>query len=95
MARRNIFNSGADAIPLESVTAEACAVAFWDGWCHHHGVLTELITDHGAQFTSQLWTEMGALLGIKWILVNWQGYTRQISAWLLFRRTIFSKSYLL
>ena len=58
------FSRWVEAIPLVSITAEACAAALLRHWVSRFGVPATLVTDRGRQFTSGLWTELMALLGI-------------------------------
>ena len=53
-----------EAIPLTDITAASCATGFLRGWISRYGVPTRIITDQGRQFTSTLWREMLAILGI-------------------------------
>ena len=54
-----------EAIPLSSVTAVDCARALLRGWISRFGVPQDITTDQGPQFTSVLWTELMASLGVK------------------------------
>ncbi len=54
-----------EAIPLASITAEAVARAFLNGWISRFGVPLVIITDRGRQFESRLWANLMALCGSK------------------------------
>ncbi len=54
-----------EAIPLASITAEAVARAFLNGWTSRFGVPLVIITDRGRQFESRLWANLMALCGSK------------------------------
>ena len=54
-----------EAIPLTTITSEAVAHAFISGWISRFGVPSNIITDRGRQFESQLWSNLMTLLGIK------------------------------
>jgi len=45
-----------EAVPLQSITAAACADAITAAWVSCFGAPDHLITDRDAQFTSQLWS---------------------------------------
>ena len=53
-----------EAIPLASATASDCALALLRHWISRYGTPQDITTDQGPQFTSVLWTELMALLGI-------------------------------
>ena len=52
-----------EAIPLTSITAQACAKALLRHWVARFGTPASIVTDRGRQFTSQLWSELSLLLG--------------------------------
>ena len=54
-----------EAIPLASVTALSCARALLRHWVARFGTPATIATDRGRQFTSQLWSELSALLGVR------------------------------
>ena len=53
------------AIPMRTITAEACAKALYNNWICHYGVPTAVVSDRGRQFTSDLWRQFGKYLGYK------------------------------
>ena len=53
-----------EVIPIADTTAETIMSAFLDGWVARFGVPAEVITDRGAQFTSDLWKKTLSKLGI-------------------------------
>ena len=53
-----------EAIPLASITAKDCADAVLHHWISRFGAPASIVTDRGRQFTSGLWAELSALLGI-------------------------------
>ena len=55
----------AEAIPLGSITAADCAQALLQGWVSRFGVPAAVTSDRGAQFTSEVWAELCALLGVQ------------------------------
>ena len=58
------FTRWAEAFPLQSVTAEAVAVAVVNGWIARFGSPEQLHSDQGPQFESKLFAELCRLLGI-------------------------------
>ena len=58
------FTRWMDAIPLTTITAQACANALLRQWVSRFGVPSVIVTDQGRQFTSGLWSELAALLGV-------------------------------
>ena len=54
-----------EAIALKDITTESCAAALIEGWISRFGLPADITTDRGAQFTSQLWSTISTLLGIK------------------------------
>ena len=54
-----------EAIPLVSTTTEAVAQAFLNGWVARFGVPSTIVSDHGRQFESNLWSSIMTLLGTK------------------------------
>ena len=57
------FSRWPEAVPLADVTAHACASAFIRTWVARFGVPSDITSDRGPQFTSQLWTALTAALG--------------------------------
>ena len=53
------------ASAISSITAEAVAQALTAGWISRFGILSTIITDHGQQFESNLWSTLMTLLGSK------------------------------
>ena len=54
-----------EAIPLVDMTAKSCARALLRHWVARFGLPSDVTTDRGRQFTSDLWTQMNKMLGIK------------------------------
>ena len=52
-----------DAIPFPDISSIMVARAFLDQWVSRFGVLAEIVSDRGAQFISQLWSDIALLLG--------------------------------
>ena len=48
----------AEAIPLHSTSAAACAHALFHGWIARFGVPAVMMSDRGTQFTSSLWAAL-------------------------------------
>lgn len=59
------FTRWPEAIPLSDITTTTCARALLANWISRFGVPAHMSSDRGAQFTSQLWTAMSELFGIK------------------------------
>jgi transposase InsO family protein len=55
----------AEAIPLRSTSAGACAAALVGGWVYRFGVPQQITSDRGSQFTSAVWDFFTRRLGIK------------------------------
>ncbi|KAK3712545.1 hypothetical protein RRG08_002874 [Elysia crispata] len=53
------------AIPLRGITTPECVHALITGWIARFGVPGDISSDRGSQFTSSLWTEIAARLGVK------------------------------
>lgn len=49
-----------EGFPLMNVMAEECANAFKIEWVACYGVPADIMSDHGRQFTSALWSHMAA-----------------------------------
>ncbi|XP_068082105.1 putative sodium-coupled neutral amino acid transporter 11 [Anabrus simplex] len=54
-----------EATPLQNITAETVAKSFYDHWVTRFGVPTNLVTDQGRQFESQLFKNLSELCGVK------------------------------
>ena len=52
-----------EAIPLIDITASSTAVAFVAGWVSRFGVPLQVVTDRGAQFESELFSELPSMIG--------------------------------
>jgi hypothetical protein len=59
------FTSWMEVIPLEDITAEKVAKAFYHHWIARFGVPSHVITDQGTQFRSQLFNNLAIVCGIK------------------------------
>lgn len=59
------FTSWMEVIPLEDVTAEKVTKAFYQHWIARFGVPSQVITDQGPQFRSQLFKNLGIVCGMK------------------------------
>ncbi len=58
------FTRWLEAYPLPKIDAISCARAIV-AWIARYGVPADITSDHGRQFTSQLWKELGNLYGAK------------------------------
>ena len=54
-----------EAIPLRGITTPECVHAVITGWIAPFGVHGDISPDRGSQFTSSLWSEIAARLGVK------------------------------
>lgn len=52
-----------EAIPLIDTTASSVAVAFISGWISRFGVPLKVVTDRGAQFESELFSNLSSIIG--------------------------------
>ncbi|KAF2345443.1 Integrase catalytic core [Trinorchestia longiramus] len=52
-----------EAVPLVDTSASSVAIAFIFGWISRFGVPLEVVTDRGAQFESELFSNLSSLLG--------------------------------
>ncbi len=59
------FTRWPEAIPLSDTSSKSCARALVANWVARFGIPLDLTSDRGVQFTSQLWSDMSELLGIK------------------------------
>ncbi len=59
------FTRWPEAIPLLQTDTFSCARALIAGWISRFGIPLHMSSDRGAQFTSQLWSDIATLLGIK------------------------------
>jgi hypothetical protein len=57
------FTRWPEAYPLPDITAETCARAFVAGWVARFGCPDKITTDRGAQFQSELFRALSAILG--------------------------------
>ncbi|KAJ8358385.1 hypothetical protein AAFF_G00010440 [Aldrovandia affinis] len=54
-----------EAVPLASTTTADMARAFIDTWVARFGTPSDLSSDRGSQFTSELWAEVARALGVR------------------------------
>lgn len=54
-----------DVVPLSSTTLAEVARAFISAWLACFGTPSDITSDRGAQFTSELWTAVAGSLGMK------------------------------
>ncbi|KAJ8372424.1 hypothetical protein AAFF_G00289600 [Aldrovandia affinis] len=54
-----------EAVPLASTTTADVARAFTDTWVSRFGTPSDLSSDRGSQFTSELWAEVARALGVR------------------------------
>ena len=59
------FSRWPEAIPVPDMTAQTCARALLRHWIARFGIPDEVTADRGRQFTSDLWSQLGELMGIK------------------------------
>ncbi|XP_075315187.1 uncharacterized protein l1td1 [Odontesthes bonariensis] len=55
----------AEAVPLSSITSADVARAFIGTWVSRFGAPSDISSDRGAQFTSELWNAVAGSLGVK------------------------------
>ena len=53
-----------EAIPMAGCSTETCIKGFLRYWIARFGIPSDLTSDRGPQFTSELWTKLNRLLGI-------------------------------
>ena len=53
-----------EAVPLADISARSCARALLHHWVARFGVPDSIVTDQGRQFTSELWADLSAALGV-------------------------------
>ena len=54
-----------EAIPVHDMSAQTCARALLRHWVARFGIPSDITADRGTQFTSELWRQLGSLMGIK------------------------------
>lgn len=59
------FTRWPEAIPLADITAETVAKAFVTNWIARYGCPTEVVTDRGMQFESELMKQLAELAGFR------------------------------
>ena len=59
------FTRSLEVVPLSSMTAVDCARALLHHWIARFGVPSDITTDQGRQFTSEVWAELHRVLGIR------------------------------
>ena len=59
------FTRWPEAIPLSETSTKACARAFLNHWVARFGIPSDISSDRGVQFTSQLWASIAELYGTK------------------------------
>jgi len=59
------FTRWPEAIPLTDISATTCARALVSHWITRFGIPTQMSSDRGSQFTSDLWNALAKLLGTK------------------------------
>jgi hypothetical protein len=60
----------AEATPISGTSVRDCTEAFFRGWISRFGVLDQITSDRGAQFTSEVWASLCQRLGIKHLLTS-------------------------
>ena len=53
-----------EAIPMSDISAKSCATSLIRHWVARFGCPDTIVTDRGRQFTSELWNELSACLGV-------------------------------
>jgi hypothetical protein len=60
------FMKMAHFIPCnKSIIGKKTIKLFLDHVSHYHGLLEDIVSDHGLQFTSKFWKRLFKLLGVK------------------------------
>ena len=59
------FTRWPEAIPMTDASTTTCARALLSTWIARFGIPAEISSDRGSQFTSELWTSLAKLLGVK------------------------------
>ncbi|UYV79237.1 hypothetical protein LAZ67_17001695 [Cordylochernes scorpioides] len=54
-----------EVIPLENITSESVALAFYNNWVSRFGTPYTIVSDQGRQFTSQVFKDLAAICGTK------------------------------
>ena len=57
------FTRWPEAIPLNDIETRTITVAYIQNWVARYGVPSQMTSDHGTQFVSELWSAMSNLLG--------------------------------
>ncbi|UYV82515.1 hypothetical protein LAZ67_21002634 [Cordylochernes scorpioides] len=59
-----------EVIPLEYITSESVALAFYNNWVSRFGTPYTIVSDQGRQFTSQVFKDLAAICGMKLLLTT-------------------------
>ncbi|UYV63199.1 hypothetical protein LAZ67_2003414 [Cordylochernes scorpioides] len=59
------YTSWMEVIPLEIITSETVALAFYNNWVSRFGTPYTIVSDQGRQFTSQVFKDLTAICGTK------------------------------
>ena len=59
------FSRWSETIPLTDMTAVICARAFLRHWVSRYGLPSDITSDRGRQFTSDLWSQLHEMLGVR------------------------------
>ena len=57
------FTRWPEAVPIQDISATTVCQAFMATWVARYGVPISITSDRGTQFTSQLWSSLGEVLG--------------------------------
>ncbi|KAK3873844.1 hypothetical protein Pcinc_021175 [Petrolisthes cinctipes] len=52
-----------EAIPMLDAISASCTAAILSGWIFRFGIPEHIASDRGTNFTSQIWTSLGQLMG--------------------------------